>query len=132
MASDFKACTGAPTGPANNVNAPAPNACLAGDPATDKQFSSSQLGWTPHVRRANGDPNLSVGAGALVNPNNTPGGAPSAGLGASQTLAKGGAATGVVGASGLGVARLDADLLLWIPVQINGGLFQSTLTLTAI
>ena len=33
---------------------------------------------------------------------------------------------------GLGLAQLDADLLLWIPVNSAAGTYTATLTLTAI
>lgn len=103
--------SGVPTGPANNNPAAAPRECLVGD----NTFSGNRLGWTPKVRRAT--PGMAVTAGPLVNPGGNLGAAP-------QTLASAPAG------QGLGMARLDADFNLLIPVAVDGGNYQSTLTLT--
>ena len=99
------------SGPADGEPAAAPLACNLGD-AT---FSANQLGWAPKIRRQGGG-TLVATAGATQNP--------TAGLGAAKPLATAAAGTG------LGVARVDADLLLWIPVTSPAGNYQSTLNLT--
>jgi hypothetical protein len=110
----FEACLGAPTGPANNQPDPAPNACVGGE----ESFPANNLGWEPKVRFAAGEATFVVTAGGLVVP-------VTGSLGTTaQTLASAPAG------GGLGVARLDADLDMLIPVQNNAGTYQSTLELT--
>lgn len=91
-------------------------------------FGGSQLGWTPIVTDdsdaftdSSGAPyDQTVTAGAAVAPN-TP-----SGLGAGKRLA-----ISSTGAS-LGIARLDADLEILIPVFANAGTYTGTLTITAV
>ena len=114
---------------------------VSGTPGT-QCFSGDDLGWTPQ------------GVHAFSQPVNTPDGpytmTPAAGpsvapgtfaLGSGTTTSADSSAPGTVpGATlasagqghGLGLAQLDANLLLWIPRQIHSGHYQATLTLTAI
>ena len=81
-------------------------------------FSGNNLGWIPQV--ASSTPGQTVTVGAGVNPLTTPG------LAGGKTLASApaGAATGI--------AKLDARLLLLIPVSAATGTYTGTLTLSAI
>jgi len=118
QASKFCDGSGASSGEANNAPAAAPRACNPGD----KEFPGSWLGWTPKVRSTSGA-TLAATVGATRVPS---GPSSSTGLDVSRSLASASAG------AGLGVARIDADLLLQIPVVSPAGSYQSTLTLTVL
>lgn len=121
--SDFCDGSGGPdTGAPAHLNpAPAPDVCQVGDP----KFSGNNLGWTPRLRFFQGgagdsfnpaEPMVVTQAGSL-NPVGS-------GLAdAPKTLAS------TTAGAGLGVARIDADLRLWIPVEVDSGAYQASLTL---
>jgi hypothetical protein len=109
---------------------------------TTQCFSGNDLGWTPQPIAASsaafGSPDgaysMSPANGASVTP-----GAP--GLASSTSASTDTLVTGSVpGATlayaqaghGLGLAQLDAQLLLWLPVQDPAGHYAGTITLTAI
>jgi hypothetical protein len=105
-------------------------------------FSGDDLGWTPKgvhdysqpvstpdgpysMSPANGGPvapgTFALGTGSTLSTDSTvPGSVPGATLAYANT------------GHGLGLAALDADLLLWIPTQVKSGHYQATLTFTAI
>ena len=105
-------------------------------------FSGDDLGWTPQgvhafsqpVNTPDGPYTMAPTAGAAIAPGTV-------GLGTGSTTSADSSALGVVpGATlayagqghGLGLAQLDANLLLWIPRQVHSGHYQATLTFTAI
>lgn len=106
-----------------------------------KTFSGSQLGWSP-VKTSDtalftdSDGNtydMTVNAGAVVNPNT----ASASGLSSGRTLGvaaaqacTGSAPTACTG--GLGIAELDARLKLLIPVTARSGLYTGTLTFSVL
>ncbi len=116
QSSKFCDGSGATTGDANNAPAAAPRACSAGD----KEFPAHWLGWTPKVRTTDGPVGTTVTQGTIRAPGST------TGLDVSRTLAS--AASG----AGAGVSRLDADLLLYVPIISPAGSYQATLTLTVL
>jgi hypothetical protein len=106
-------------------------------------FSGSQLGWAPAATSKTASFTDAAGhtyaqataAGSLVAPS-TP-----SGLGSGKELGHGNAKSGPVPAAddppgsrtgGLGIARFDAPLTLWIPIFAMTGNYTATLELTAI
>ncbi len=85
-----------------------------------KSFSGKYLGWTPKVVTAGGD----AVAGAPVLPGFGDGAGD--GLSVSSTLGS------APGGHASGSATLGADLGLKIPVDVGDGVYQATLTLTAL
>lgn len=93
-------------------------------------FSGSQLGWTPSAvdtasfTDSNGDVyDQTVDAGGVVAPNTANADGLSAG---SKALAS------ALAGEGLGIATLDADLALLIPIFASSGTYTGVLTLSAI
>ncbi len=101
-------------------------------------FSGNNLGWKPRVSTQSssfGGYTMAVTAGPKVAV------ADANGLGTGTTTSTDSLQSGTVagktlayanGGSGLGIARLDADLTLAIPLNLPGGTYAGTLTLTAI
>lgn len=106
-------------------------------------FSGDNLGWTPKNVHAfssaftspDGSYSMAPAKGAAVTAGSVPGlhsGSSSstdssvAGPIPGQTLAY------AISPHGLGLAKLDADFLLWIPVQDQAGHYSAVLTLTAV
>ncbi|MEU4690181.1 choice-of-anchor M domain-containing protein [Actinoplanes sp. NPDC023714] len=87
-----------------------------------KTFAGSYLGWTPTIVAQ------SDGQGVIAGPVAVPyvPGQPGVGLGDSAALAA------APNGSGLGTARLDAQLKLSVPTNTAAGTYTGTLTLTAI
>ena len=94
--------------------------------ATGGQINSENLGWTPRV--VSQQPTQSVTAGAVVAPGSgvAVGATTGAGLKTSRLLAS--AATG----GSLGTAELTAALVLQAPTSTTAGVYNATLTLTAV
>ncbi len=100
------------------------------DDGAGHTFSGSELGWTP-IKTSDspaftdslGNPyDQTVTAGPVVNPNSTVAG----GLASGKQLAAAPAG------AGLGIAVLDANLKLWIPVFDHSGTYTGILTITAL
>lgn len=99
-----------------------------------KSFNGSALGWTPAETHTapftspDGSYAMQVQPGSVVAP------ATLGGLGVSATLAKGGNDVGPMasGQGGLGIARLNAALTIWIPIFAQAGNYTGVMTITAI
>lgn len=101
-------------------------------------FSGNNLGWKPRVSGQSssfGGYAMAVSAGSKVTV------ADANGLGSGSTTSTDSLQPGTVagktlayanGGAGLGIARVDADLTLAIPLNLPGGTYSGTLTLTAI
>jgi hypothetical protein len=109
-------------------------------------FSGDNLGWTPKTITsfsqpftAPGEPtyNMVPNKGAIVHPA-TAFGLGTGSTGVTDTLSGLPATTAgqtlayAFAGHGLGIAALDADLDLWIPVQKPAGTYNAVLTFTAI
>jgi hypothetical protein len=98
--------------------------------ASGHSFSGSELGWTP-IKTFDSPPftdsnnatyDQQVSAGGAVAPNS-----PNAsGLSSGSVLGQASAGRG------LGTARLDANLDLWIPITAHAGDYSGTLTISAV
>ena len=95
-------------------------------------FSGNDLGWSPTktdtapLSSDDGGYDQVVTAGAVVTPKVTGSGiAPGVGLGSAPATLGSAAAT-----KGLGIAKLDAALQLYIPINAKSGDYQSLLTIT--
>jgi hypothetical protein len=113
------------------------------DPSTLAHFSGNNLGWAPKTVHAYSQPfnspdgpySMSPAKGASVAPGSVPG-LKDATSASTDTTVPGSVPGSTLAYTqtghGLGLAQLDADLLLWIPVQNQAGHYSATLTLTAI
>ncbi len=107
-------------------------------------FSGDNLGWTPKNITKFSQPFTAPGESAYtMQPTKGASVAPGTGFGlgtgttpSTDTLVSGNVPGVTLGYAltghGLGLAALDADLLLWIPVQKPAGVYSATLTLTAV
>jgi hypothetical protein len=106
-------------------------------------FSGDNLGWTPQPMHAFSQPfnspdgpySMAPAAGGLVTPGTVPG--LHSGTSASTDTSVAGPIPGMTLAyanagHGLGLAQLDANLTLWIPVFDMAGNYSAVLTLTAV
>ncbi|HXY94866.1 MAG TPA: hypothetical protein VEP49_20555 [Acidimicrobiia bacterium] len=111
--------------------------------ASSHTFSGNDLGWEPKAVHAFSQPfnspdgsySMAPANGALVTPGTVPG------LHSGTTASTDSLVVGSVpgqtlgyafGGHGLGLAQLDADLTLWMPVFTQAGSYTGTITLTAI
>ena len=108
---------------------------IAGSTATHRHFSAHQLGWEPGIHDHSASfstPDQTytqvMTAGAIAKPSAVQGlGAPAlSGLGSARPLIN-----HVAAGQGLGIARLDADLHLLIPVWAAAGTYTTILQITA-
>jgi hypothetical protein len=99
-----------------------------------KHFSGSDLGWdpsrtaTPPFSSPDGDYTQEVSAGPTVAP------ATIGGMGSGVVALLGGNDIGpmATGHGGLGIAKLNAQLTLWIPIFAQAGNYTGVMTITAI
>ena len=106
-------------------------------------FNGDNLGWTPKTVHAYSQPFVSPDGpysmvpakGATVAPGTVPG-LHSGTTTSTDTLVSGSVPGQTLAYAntghGLGLAQLDADLLLWIPIQDQAGHYSAVLTLTAV
>jgi hypothetical protein len=98
--------------------------------ASGHSFSGSELGWTP-IKTFDSPPftdsnsvsyDQLVSGGPVVAPNSSN----ATGLSSGSVLGQANAG------QGLGTARLDANLDLWIPITAHAGDYSGTLTISAV